>query len=298
MLKTFFLCHCSESDGTWCSFWTLNSWLVIHFELLLYSGIYEGGCTSKSCQQLIVNGFESLSHGVDKVSVQTLFTVLGPVLYVDIRQRGGGVRWCWTWNDHQSVEEEDKRRETTCGCVVTATVLELWGTVHVKSEPAELLLQVVVLLWRRLEGLLGVVRGDWGGNSVGLVVVLRLLLHCTKLLLSFSQQRLQQLRGGLHVVRGRAVLGAALLWRTLLVGRGRLGQFLVESWVWAGASPPWLRGWGEVGGDQGGGVVVPLTVRRAALPPPLSGPVPDSSSSSSSSTNTTSGTSCSSHSSA
>ena len=120
--------------------------------------------------------------------------------------------------------------------------MELWGTVHVKSEPAELLLQVVVLLWRRLEGLLGIVRGDWGGNSVGLVVVLRLLLHCTKLLLSFSQQRLQQLRGGLHVVRPRrdtplasgtrSVLGQqGVLARGAVLTAPRLGTALVAKYA-------------------------------------------------------------------
>ena len=70
-------------------------YLVIHFELFLYSRVYEGGRTSESCQELIINRLQSFPHGVDKVSVKTLVTVLGPVLYVDIRQCGGagwGVR--------------------------------------------------------------------------------------------------------------------------------------------------------------------------------------------------------------
>ena len=70
-------------------------YLVIHFELFLYSRVYEGGRTSESCQELIINRLQSFPHGVDKVSVKTLVAVLGPVLYVDIRQcrgAGGSVR--------------------------------------------------------------------------------------------------------------------------------------------------------------------------------------------------------------
>ena len=131
------------------------------------------------------------------------------------------------------------RAGATCRCVVTAAVLELRRTVNVQPEPAELFFQVmaVVVLVGRQEGRLGVVRRDWRaaaglvGHSVGLWLVLRLLLHSLQLLLPLPQQGLQQLRCGLHVVPGRAVLGAALLRRTFLVGRGRLSQFLVESRV-------------------------------------------------------------------
>ena len=209
----------------------------------------------------------------------------------------------------------------TCVSEVPATVLELRRTVQV--EPAELLLEVVLGgLVGGQEGWLGVVRGHWGGagrvvgavgavgvlnhsrtsHPAGLLVLLlllllwthRLLLQSLQLLLSLPEQSLQQLGGGLHVLPGRAVLGAALLTRTLLVGRGRLCELLVESGVRAGPAPARLRGRGEVGGDQGGGVVVPLTVRRAALPPSLSRPISDGSTSASSTSSCSSSTSCSS----
>ena len=123
-----------------------------------------------------------------------------------------------------------------------AAVLELRRTVEV--EPPELLLEVVLGgLVAGQEGRLCVVRGDWGGagrvvgglggvravrtvravgvvrhsrtgHPAGLLVLPRhhgLLLQGLELLLSLPQQRLQQLRGGLDVLPGRAVLGAALL---------------------------------------------------------------------------------------
>ena len=75
----------NSNPGTF--FWSL----IVHLELLLHGRVDEGACgPGELCHQLVIDGFEALAQGVDKVSVQKsllalLCPVLGVVLDVNVR---------------------------------------------------------------------------------------------------------------------------------------------------------------------------------------------------------------------
>ena len=69
--------------------------LIVHLELLLDGGVYKGaGGPGQLRHQLVVDGFETFTQGVDEIAVEETFLallrpVLGVVLNVNVRQR------CW-----------------------------------------------------------------------------------------------------------------------------------------------------------------------------------------------------------
>jgi hypothetical protein len=157
---------------------------------------------------------------------------------------------------------------------------------RLKAEPLELLFERRLRLDGHGEGGRGAATGEvwpvegwreWrqrrvgGGRQLGRRVVAKavdagFLLHlCQNVPL---QQVVEQVGAGLDVLAHPLAHRAALV----AVARCRALQLLVERGVGVGAAPAGLRRGRQVGGDEGGGVVVAVGAIGRGVPPTI-GPV-------------------------